>query len=161
MPVLAATLGFLALAAFSLPRSISPRAVSDDRAGEIVGGLLMNTYRAFDYRLEDRIYDALDQSISGQLLTQVYLETRRSLELENQGGARVKVKNLEMLNSDAQGLRGESGFTTHSVWNVSGSVGHWGHVHQRTNQYEARLTIQAIDGVWKITDLDLIQETRL
>ena len=121
----------------------------------------MNTYRAFDYRLEDRIYDALDQSISGQLLTQVYLETRRSLELENQGGARVKVKNLEMLNSDAQGLRGESGFTTHSVWNVSGSVGHWGHVHQRTNQYEARLTIQAIDGVWKITDLDLIQETRL
>ncbi len=160
-PALAATLALLVLAVVSVPRSISSAGVSDARAEEIVGGLLMNTYRAFDYRVEDRIYDTLDLSISGDLLTQVYLETRRSLELENQGGARVKVKNLEMLSSDARGLRGEPGFTTHSVWNVAGSVGHWGHVHQRINQYEARLTIQAIDGVWKITDLDLIQETRL
>ena len=34
------------------------------------------------------------QSVAGELLTDVFLETRRSLELENQGGARAKVKEV-------------------------------------------------------------------
>ncbi len=53
------------------------------------------------------------------------------------------------------------GFSTLGTWNVAGSVGHWGHIHQRTNQYEARFTVEAIDGVWKITSLDVLQEERL
>jgi hypothetical protein len=44
---------------------------------------------------------------------------------------------------------------------VSGSVGHWGHIHTRTNQYEAQLTVRAIDGAWKFTDLQLLQEQRI
>jgi len=39
-------------------------------------------------------------------------------------------------------------------------VGHWGHVHQRTNQYQARLTVEAVGDRWKITALDLLQEER-
>ncbi len=42
-----------------------------------------------------------------------------------------------------------------------GSVGHWGHLHQRRNQYEAILTVKPVDGVWKITDLELLGEERL
>ena len=33
------------------------------------------------------IYDVLDRSVTGDLLTQTYLETRRGLELQSQGGA--------------------------------------------------------------------------
>ncbi len=33
---------------------------------------------------------------------------------------------------------------------VAGSVGHWGHVHQRINQYVARFTVEPLDDVWKI-----------
>jgi hypothetical protein len=40
-------------------------------------------------------------------------------------------------------------------------VGHWGHIHQRINQYEARVVVKALDGVWKIVDLELLQEERL
>ena len=48
------------------------------------------------------------------------------------------------------------------TWNVAGSVGHWGHVHQRQqNQYQARFVVNAVDGLWKITDLELLQEERL
>jgi hypothetical protein len=145
----------------ALPRVVRSSGVSDAEAGDILHGLLLNTYRAFDYREEDRIYDTLDQSVSGELLTDVYLETRRSLELENQGGARAKVKEVEVLSSESDPLPGATGFAALGTWNVAGSVGHWGHIHQRRNQYEARFTVEAIDGVWKITGLELLQEERL
>jgi len=155
----AAVLAVIVVAA--LPRVVRSSGVSDDKAAQILHGLLLNTYRAFDYREEDRIYGTLEQSISGDLLTDVYLETRRSLELENQGGARAKVKEVEVLSSESEPLAGATGFAALGTWNVAGSVGHWGHIHQRRNQYEARFTVEAIDGVWKITGLELLQEERL
>jgi len=36
-----------------------------------------------------------------------------------------------------------------------------GHIHQRLNQYEAYLTIKAVDGQWKITNLEMLKEQRL
>ena len=48
-----------------------------------------------------------------------------------------------------------------SSWIVAGSVGHWGHVHQRTNAYSANLEISEIDGVWKLTRLEILDERRL
>ena len=44
---------------------------------------------------------------------------------------------------------------------VTRPVGHWGHIHQRTNQYEAELMFQPIDSTWKITGLELLQEARV
>ena len=145
----------------ALPGVMRSSGVSDEEAAEIIHGLLLNTYRAFDYREEDRIYDTLEQSISGELLTDVYLETRRSLELENQGGARAKVKEVEVLSAESEPLDGVTGFAAQGTWNVAGSVGHWGHIHQRRNQYEARFTVEAIAGIWKITGLEILQEERL
>ena len=142
-------------------RSLSSSRVADEDAAAIVESLLKNVYRSFDYRDESRIYDILEQSAAGDLLTDIYLETRRSLEIENQGGARAKVNEVEMVESKHSDLGGEVGFVSRSTWNVSGSVGHWGHIHRRRNQYEARVTVKAIDGTWKITDLELLQEKRL
>jgi hypothetical protein len=34
-------------------------------------------------------------------------------------------------------------------------------VHQRVNQYEAELTVRDIDGAWRITNLEVLQEERL
>ena len=133
----------------------------DGDAATIVTGLLENIYRSFDYRDESVIYDSLERSATGELLTDIYLETRRSLELENQGGARAKVKEIEMLASSQEPLPEEVGFIALCTWNVSGSVGHWGHIHQRRNQYEARVVVKAVDGAWKITDLEFLQEERL
>jgi hypothetical protein len=125
-----------------------------------VGDLLHNVYRAFDYRGEEAIYDALARSVSGELLTDIYLETRRGLELANQGGARVKVKTTEVLKADLE-ERVANRLVIDSEWNVAGSVGHWGHIHQRTNHYLANLEISEIDGVWKLTGLEVLDEQRL
>ncbi len=46
-------------------------------------------------------------------------------------------------------------------WQVMGSVGHWGHVHQRTNAYHASITIQEVNGAWKLTELDILTEERM
>jgi hypothetical protein len=137
------------------------RLVSGTEAGEIVGRLLGNVYRAFDYREEGAIYDALERSAAGDLLAQIYLETRRALELRNQGGARAKVEDVEMLAADATPLAEGDGFVSRCRWTVTGAVGHWGHIHQRQNQYEAEVTVGVVDGVWKITALELLDEQRL
>ena len=135
--------------------------VSVGEAELIVSGLLTNVYRAFDYRDESDIYDALARSASGDLLTQIYLETRRALELQNQGGARVKVDEVSMTAVEPSRLPGEIGFAARCTWNVRGSIGHWGHIHRRTNQYDAELTIESVDGAWKITGIELLDEQRL
>ena len=158
---LAAALLLLVVSATTFPRALRPSYVAPDEGDEIVLGLLENVYRSFDYREESVIYDALERSAAGDLLTDIYLETRRSLELENQGGARAKVQQVTMVDSEHEPLGGEIGFVSTCTWNVSGSVGHWGHVHTRENQYQARFVIKSVDGLWKITDLELLQEERI
>ncbi len=133
---------------------------NDEKANDVVGGLLHNIYRAFDFRDEEQIYNVLDRSVTGDLLTDIYLETRRGLELASQGGARVKVKNIELLELDAEPAD-DGGFDATATWNVAGSVGHWGHIHQRINQYQAALNILPVDGEWKLTGLDILLEKRL
>ena len=135
-------------------------ALSDDRAGEIVAGLLHNIYRAFDFRDEEKIYDVLARSIEGELLERVYLETRRSLELVNQGGARAKVKSVELVEIAAEPAD-EGAFVAQATWNVGGSVGHWGHVHERRNRYRAELRVSPRDAVWKLSALEILEEERL
>lgn len=130
------------------------------RLQTLVGNLLHNVYRSFDYRGEEAVYDVLAHSVAGDLLADVYLETREGLELANQGGAKVKVKNIEMLETRLVGSDGNA-LKIEARWNVAGSVGHWGHVHQRTNAYHANVTIEDIDGQWKLSGLEILEEERL
>ena len=133
---------------------------SSEAAVEVVSGLLHNVYRAFDFRQEERIYDVLEKSIEGDLLTDIYLETRRGLELANQGGAQAKVNDIELEMVEVE--RGEQGgFVADATWVVRASVGHWGHVHQRQNRYRASLDIQPVDGRWKLFSVEIMEEERL
>jgi hypothetical protein len=134
--------------------------LSSTATHDVVAGLLHNIYRAFDYRQEEQIYDVLARSVDGELLTRIYLETRRGLELPNQGGARAKVKEIELTEIHAEPLDA-GGFAAVATWTVNGSVGHWGHVHQRRNQYRAELTIRPLDAAWKLTEIEILQEERL
>jgi hypothetical protein len=134
--------------------------IDDERLEQLVGDLLHNVYRAFDYRGEELIYDVLEKSVSGELLTDIYLETQKGLELENQGGARVKVKTIAVNAASLTDREGNQ-LTIEGDWTVSGSVGHWGHVHQRSTGYRANLEISEIDGAWKLTGLEILEEQRL
>jgi hypothetical protein len=138
-----------------------PLAPPSPATEKVVIDLLRNIYQAFDYRAESAIYDTLERSVEGDLLTDIYLETRRSLELSNQGGARAKVKSVELQDIEISAGEVSGSFDAQVTWNVVGSVGHWGHIHTRSNQYQAELSIQAMDERWKLTRMTVQQETRL
>jgi hypothetical protein len=134
--------------------------LSEAAANEVVENLLHNVYRAFDYRAEGDIYDVLDKSVSGALLTNIYLQTRRGLELENQGGARAKVKQIELMEMTTKPAQ-QGGILADVTWVVGGSVGHWGHLHERRNKYQAELDIRPVEGVWKLVGMEILEEERL
>jgi hypothetical protein len=138
-----------------------PLAPPNEATTTVVIDLLRNVYQAFDYREESDIYDTLERSVSGDLLTDIYLETRRSLELVSQGGARAKVQSVEMQAIEILPADKPNSFRANATWNVNGSVGHWGHVHTRSNQYRAELLIEAVDQRWKLIDMNVLQEQRL
>lgn len=143
---------------FGLGQSNDPK---QERASGIIGDLLHNIYRAFDYREESDVYDVLEQSVSGELLTDIFLETKRSLVLANQGGARAKVKQVTLEAVTMKPSSGDNQFSAEATWVVKGSVGHWGHVHQRSNRYRAILTIAVVDRQWKLETMKVLQEERL
>ncbi len=133
---------------------------SKPEATQLISQLLKNTYRAFDFRDESDIYDKLAISNDGDLLSTVYLQTKKSMVIANQGGAKAKVKDVSILDVKEVDADGE-GLLYECKWNVNGTVGHWGHIHQRTNQYHAILNVRSVDGVWKLYGLDMIEEVRL
>ena len=128
----------------------------------ILQGLLQNTYRAFDFRAENDVYDKLAVSAAGDLITDIYLQSRQRLVMEEQGGARAKVQDVQLLDAVQVGPPGKrQRLTFQCAWRITGTVNHWGHTHQRRNRYDAMITIQPIEQNWKIVALDVIEERRL
>ena len=133
---------------------------SKPEASSVISHLLKNTYRAFDFRKESDIYDKLAVSNHKQLLTKLYIQTKKSVILENQGGIQVKVKDFEVTDVVEVSSKND-GISFRCKWIVKGDVGHWGHIHSRTNQYEAIIHIKPEKNVWKLNEIDIIEEVRL
>ena len=133
-----------------------------EQANVLVETLLKNVYRAFDFREEDDVYDKLALTVSGDLLADIYLQSRQSLAVQQAGGAQAKVKELEIREATATRRdNGELGYDVRAQWTAMGTVGHWGHTHIRQNLYDAILTIESVDGVWKVTGMEVLEETRI
>ena len=134
---------------------------STERTSIILDGLLTNVYRAFDVRDESRVYDRLATSVMGDQLTQIYLENRQALELENRGGAQANVDDVELLSVKQVTASEEGGFVADALWTVSGSVSHFGHTHYRRNKNHALVTFEKDGDAWKIRRIEMIEEDRL
>lgn len=142
------------------------KGLASEEAYAVFSQLHRNLYQAFDYRDESDIYDVLAVSTSGDLLRDVYLQIRQGLVMAEQGGAVARVEKVALVSGQA--VRGDNplaggheAFAYRCRWNVSGTVEHWGHVHQRTNQYEAIFHVEDIGGIWKVTQMELLDEQRL
>jgi hypothetical protein len=146
-----------------------PVRISDADATRVFTALHRNLYRALEFHQESEIYDALAFSVHGDLLRETYLNMRKGLEMQEQGGAVARVRQVDMLEGhvgpppsiQSNASPDEQGFTYRCRWNVAGTVEHWGHIHERTNQYEAVFTVEPIDTAWKVTDIEPIDEQRV
>jgi hypothetical protein len=148
----------------AVPLQESSIAVSDTEARQVFEALHRNVYRAFEFGDENAVYDALACSVSGDLLEKLYLQIRKGLEMQEQGGAVSRIRGVELLEGDFQTTTATDelpGFDYECDWTVNGTVEHWGHIHSRTNQYAARFKVSAIEGEWKITDVEVLDQKRL
>jgi hypothetical protein len=151
--------GPLVQTAVALPGSAG-RTPSERQARRILAGLLPNIYRALEFRDEATIYDRLAVSVTGETLTEVYLEQRRALEIEERGGAQARVEAVEVLEAREIESR-NTGFAVRSTWTVGGMVTHFGHRHFRQNRYDARIGIVADAGSWKIQSIEVLEQERV
>lgn len=155
---------FFALAAgafYQMVREPGSGPVGEDQSRAIVENLLKNIYHAFAFRDESTIFDTLAVSVDGPLLEKLYLDIRRGLELEETGGPRVKVLRVALVDCEMRRAPGGGGLEADVAWACMGNVSHWGHVHPRRNQYRGQLLIEPVEGTWKVTEVNILEEERL
>ncbi|MGO8675250.1 MAG: hypothetical protein ACLQVX_05200 [Limisphaerales bacterium] len=139
---------------------VRTREPDDATRATIAETLLKNIYRAFDYRDEKVIYDALARSVQGELLADTYLKIHAGLLMQEQGGAVARVQRVEPLETRISNVQ-SGAFAAQVRWRVTGTVEHWGHIHTRINAYEALLRITHAAGAWKITGLEPGKQERV
>jgi hypothetical protein len=146
----------------SIPENFVSKDFSSKEDGSrILHGLLLNTYRAFVHREEDAIYDRLAKSVTGDLLSDVYLQNSRTMRIEEANGQTMIIDRLDIKSIDSIKPLEDGGFSILTNWDVYGSVRHWKHIHNRCNAYKAWVSIVPTKTYWKIFSIQLINEKRI
>ena len=118
---------------------LEPEGLTEEQALQVFGALHANIYRAFDYRDESDVYDALARSVSGELLRSLYDQIYASLVLQEEGGAVCKITSVDVQEAEVlareAATQAQQRFDVQATWQVNGSVFHFGHSHHRTNEY--------------------------
>ncbi|MBL9121332.1 MAG: hypothetical protein JNL80_15595 [Phycisphaerae bacterium] len=155
------------------------------QAKVIFDAIHANLYRAFDFAEESAIYDALERSVDGPLLEDLFLTIHRSLVMQEEGGAvsrvrevrrdEVKIESIGVVPpsvghgaADSSPLEMGAGaaselasFIADCRFQVDGRVTHWGHSHDRTYEYQARYRVVARPQGWRIAEVEVISQSRV
>jgi len=160
MLVVAVILGPFGNLAIALPGLIGSEP-SASQAKRILGRVLPNIYRAFEFREESAVFDRLAIAVTGDTLTKIYLEHRKVLAMEERGGAQARVEAVEVIEVNSVEPESSAGFSARAIWTVGGTVTHFGHRHFRQNRYDARVFLVPEDDVWKIQSVEVFDEERV
>lgn len=158
--ILGSGAGYVAGQASANGLSVGGSVPDEEEAGRIVHGLLLNVYRSFGYGEDEAVYDQMSKSVVGELLTDVYLQNRNAMRIEEEDKAyafvdRVDIRRVADLSKE------DGGVSLTVEWDVYGSVSHWEHIHYRCNAYHANLTLIRDGKYWKIKFFDLLDEKRV
>lgn len=160
---LSTQLRHLALVATPFTRSPEPPSAEDAQA--IFEPLHRNVYTAFAFDSESDIYDALAGSVAGDLLDTMYVQVFRSLKLPDEGHGLARVQAVRHASTELESagvLPGTAhpSFTVRARWEVDGSITHFGHSHERTNEYDARFTVaqgSQNPSEWRLVGHELLE----
>lgn len=145
--------------AYSAP-GLDPMAAESarDRLFELVPSLLLVVYDGFAKTDEAEIYDTLAQAAGAEALETLYLERAGAMVGGGLTETDQTIHEMRLINATSR-RQGET-FIVDARWEVIGTVGHSEHMHVRGNTYSADLTIEPVDGAWKITAFDLTDVSR-
>ena len=147
------------------PFTTAPEPPTEADARAIFEPLHRNVYTAFAFDSESDIYDALAGSVGGELLDSMYVQVFRSLKLPDEGHGLARVQEVRHRNTTLESsgvLPGTQrpSFTVRAQWEVDGSITHFGHSHERTNEYDARFTVAmgaGEAGAWRLVGHELLE----
>lgn len=151
-------------------KSAKPFRMPDEDSTQVFAQLHKNLFRAFDYRDESDVYDALAQSVSGEELRRIYLQINESLKVEEQGGAIARINEVVLLDGHQVEASPPEGpaenpeqnpfrFKYVGSWKLDGTIEHWGHIHQRETKFDGEFDIELVDDAWKITRMQVVDQT--
>ena len=134
--------------------------LDDVKQQEVIQKLLWNVYQAFEAKQEEKVYDQLSLSVSGNLHETLYLQNRRALILNDGAWSKINSVEIRRLTGNPSPEISES-YLYDCEWSVIGEVIHWGHQHRRENLYRAAIKIAPVDGIWKIIELQSLGQQRV
>lgn len=153
---------------YVIPNPFQPKVeLSDEQASKVTEQLLQRTYACFERRDESDLYDALEMSVQGVSLKEIYLSIQEKLRTAQAGGPQVEVDRVKLLDGEIleQAYNTEKfryDFKLKAKWQVDGSLIHWGHEHKRKQVYEAVIVVTAKEkSSWKILSYELEGMTQL
>ena len=137
--------------------------ISEADKKRVFEALHQNIYQSFRLPTEERRYDALARGVDGEFLKEMYLEIQKSLIEQSSGGAVARVDSVQVTESKPQSASDKStiGYGMNASWKVAGTVEHWGHIHTRTNLYQADFEIRAVTNSWKISEYTLLGQEQV
>ena len=94
-------------------------------------------------------------------MSEIYLQNRQAMALENRGGARASVDEIKILDVTDITRTSDDAVVANTIWTVRGSVNHFGHTHYRQNQYQALVSFINDNQIWKINSIETIDEKRI
>jgi len=122
--------------------------------------MLSEIYHALNLEDEGQTYDQLAKQVSGDLVTDLYLDSRRRLVAGTREGASVIVRRVEVQNVGTRKSSEAARPAYPCRWTVTAKVTHWQHSHERRNVYEGDLRLVIEDDRWKLAGLNLRSEER-
>jgi hypothetical protein len=134
-----------------------------ETARRVVSKVLSETYHAFNLTDEDALYERLEGHVAGELVDDLYLDSRRRLTAGTREGAQVTVREVSVLEIGDPQARDRSafGYAYDCRWVVTARVRHLQHVHHRQNIYNGVLTLRVDGDRWKIAGVELHSEDRV
>lgn len=136
---------------------LHPDAPSPAQARRILEPMLSRIYKALDLEEETRAYDRLAEDVAGELVTGLYLDSRKRLLEGTRQGAVVEVLDVDVVaaGTPRAGTDDQRIFTYPCRWTVTAKVTHWQHSHERRNLYAGELALTVAGDRWKLAGLEL------
>ncbi len=119
---------------------------------------LDQVYRSFELDDEVAAYNQIAKGVTGDAIRDIYLEVRQSWLGED--GERVLIDQVQVDEIGDIQWQPDGGCSLDATWSVRGHVGHFGHSHERQNQYRARIEMLPQDKAWKIRSIHISEYER-
>ncbi|MDO6761295.1 hypothetical protein Q4566_13875 [Tamlana sp. 2_MG-2023] len=129
---------------------------------QIMQAVLSNTYKAFNIEDEAELFETLSESLDENLIDNVYLDSRRRLNVGLKEGSEVHIETVtvEDIGEALPRDTGEHIFEYPTEWIVTARVKHLQHIHYRQNKYIGTVALTIEDDGWKIYNITLTSEDR-